>query len=120
MKVKLEKDFHFEAAHTLPKVGKDHKCFHMHGHSYRVQVTVEGDVDPALGWLFDHGLISDIIKPLVKQLDHKYLNDIPGLENPTAEYMAKWVWDKAKPHLPGLCQVVIHETPFTRCIYEGK
>jgi 6-pyruvoyltetrahydropterin/6-carboxytetrahydropterin synthase len=119
MKARLTKDFFFEAAQTLPKVPFDHKCGKMHGHSFRVEVSVEGEVDAATGWIYDHAQISEAMKPLVAQLDHAYLNDIPGLENPTIELMAAWFWEKLTPLCPGLCEIVIHETPWARCSYRG-
>lgn len=120
MKVRLTKDFTFEAAQTLPTVPPGHKCRRMHGHSFKVEISVEGEVDPASGWLYDHARISDAAKPVIDALDHSYLNDIPGLENPTIENMAAWLWKKLEPLCPGLCEIVIHETPVARCIYRGQ
>ncbi|MDX2226271.1 MAG: 6-carboxytetrahydropterin synthase QueD [Verrucomicrobiae bacterium] len=120
MKVKLVKEFGFEAAQTLPSAPEGHKCRQMHGHSFRVEIAVEGEVDPQTGWFYDHAEITRAMKPLVDQMDHAYLNEIPGLENPTIELMADWLWKKLAPQLPGLCQIVIHETPTARCVYEGK
>jgi len=119
MTVTLTKDFRFEAAHTLPKVPPDHQCARMHGHSYKVEISVNGPVDGASGWLMDHGEISNLVKPIIAELDHRYLNDIPGLENPTFEQLAVWLWGRIKPMLPGLCEVVVHETPTSRCSYRG-
>jgi 6-pyruvoyltetrahydropterin/6-carboxytetrahydropterin synthase len=119
MRVQLTKDFQFESAQTLPKVPADHKCGKMHGHSFKVEISVQGEVDPATGWVYDHARISRAMKPLVDQLDHAYLNDIPGLENPTIENMAAWFWEKLAPLCPGLCEIVIHETPTARCVYRG-
>lgn len=120
MHVRLCKDFRFEAGQTLPKVPAGHKCANFHGHSFMVQVSVEGAVDPETGWLYDHALIGDAMRPLLDQLDHAYLNEIAGLENPTIENMARWFWEKLAPQCPGLCEIVIHETPTARCIYRGK
>jgi len=119
MKVRLTKDFQFEAAQTLPKVPEGHKCARMHGHSFKVEVSVEGEVDPATGWVYDHAQISRAMRPLIEQLDHGYLNEISGLENPTIELMADWFWQKIEAQLPGLCEIVIHETPTARCTYRG-
>ena len=119
MSFTLTKLFHFEAAHTLPNVPPDHQCARMHGHSYKVEVSVSGPVDPAAGWLIDHAEISRVVKPLIGELDHRYLNDIPGLENPTFEQLAVWLWRKLKPSLAGLSEIAIHETPTSRCIYRG-
>ncbi len=120
MRCRLTKDFQFEAAQTLPKVPADHKCGRMHGHSFKVEISVEGVVNPETGWVYDHAVISRAMKPLVADLDHSYLNDIPGLENPTIENMAAWFWQKLTPLCPGLCEIVIHETPSARCVYRGE
>ena len=87
MRARLTKDFTFEAAQTLPKAPEGHKCRRMHGHSFKVEVSIEGEVDPTVGWIYDHANISDAMKPLLKTLDHTYVNDIEGLENPTIENM---------------------------------
>lgn len=116
---RLTKDFRFEAAQTLPKVPPEHKCGRMHGHSFKVEVTVEGPIDPETGWVYDHARISRVMGPLLDVLDHAYLNDIEGLENPTIELMAHWFWGKLAPELPGLREIVIHETPSARCSYSG-
>lgn len=120
MRARLTKEFNFEAAQTLPKVPPGHKCAKMHGHSFRVEVSIEGEVDPKTGWIYDHAWISDAMQPLVEELDHAYLNDIPGLENPTIELMAAWFWSRLADKCRGLCEVVIHETPTARCSYRGE
>ncbi len=120
VKVRLSKDYNFEAAHTLPNVPPDHKCARMHGHSYKITVTVEGPVGEASGWLMDHSEISDVVKPVIAELDHRYLNDFAGLENPTFERLAGWLWERLAPGLPGLAEIVVHETPTARCIYRGE
>ncbi|OAI41771.1 6-pyruvoyl tetrahydropterin synthase [Verrucomicrobia bacterium SCGC AG-212-E04] len=119
MSFRLTKDFRFESAQTLPSAPAGHKCAKMHGHSFKVEISVEGEIDPATGWVYDHAKISAAMRPLVDQLDHAYLNDIPGLENPTIELMAIWFWQKLSPQLPGLAEIVIHETPKARCSYRG-
>lgn len=120
MKARLAKDYRFEAAQTLPKAPANHKCRLMHGHSFMIEIIVEGETDPETGWIYDHAEISKAMNPLLDQLDHSYLNDIPGLENPTIELMCKWFWDKLAPQLPGLVEIVLHETPTARCIYRGE
>jgi 6-pyruvoyltetrahydropterin/6-carboxytetrahydropterin synthase len=120
MHVRLTKDYSFEAAQTLPNVPADHKCRGMHGHSFKLEVSVEGEVDPATGWFYDHAQISKAMNPLLELLDHSYLNEIPGLENPTIEIMCAWFWERLAPQLPGLAEIVIHETPTARCAYRGK
>jgi 6-pyruvoyltetrahydropterin/6-carboxytetrahydropterin synthase len=120
MRARLTKDFTFEAAQTLPKAPDNHKCRRMHGHSFKVEISVEGEVAPVTGWVYDHAEIGAAMKPLLQMLDHAYLNDIAGLENPTIENMAAWFWKKLQPQCPGLCEIVIHETPTARCVYHGE
>ena len=120
MQVRLIRDFTFEAAHLLPKAPEGHKCRRLHGHSFRVEVTVEGEVDPATGWLLDYGEIRRLVEPLRAQLDHYYLNEVTGLENATSENLARWIWDRLKPSLPSLAKITVHETCEARCEYEGK
>lgn len=119
MHVQLSKSFTFEAAHALPTFPADHKCRRLHGHSFRVEVHVAGEVDPALGYLVDFGRISAACEPLRERLDHRYLNEIEGLENPTAENLARWIWERLRSELPLLAAVVIHETCTSRCEYRG-
>jgi 6-pyruvoyltetrahydropterin/6-carboxytetrahydropterin synthase len=120
MRVELSKTYTFEAAHRLPQVPPDHKCFRLHGHSFRVEVRVAGEVDPRTGWLVDFGEISAIVEPLLKsELDHRTLNDVPGLENPTSELLCVWLWQRLQPRLPGLSDVIVHETCTARCRYRG-
>ena len=119
MRVRLTRDFTFEAAHLLPKAPEGHKCRRLHGHSFRVEVVVQGEVDPATGWLLDYGDIKDVVEPVRQELDHYYLNEIPGLENPTSENLSAWIWKRLKPRLPTLARLVVHETCEARCEYEG-
>ena len=120
MRARLVKEFRFEAAQTLPNVPGDHKCRKMHGHSFRVEIVIEGEVDPDIGWIYDHARISRAMNPLLEELDHAYLNEIEGLENPTIELMAAWIWKKIESRCPGLCEIVIHETPTARCVFRGE
>lgn len=120
MRVRLSRDFTFEAAHVLPKAPEGHRCRRLHGHSFRVEVVVEGDVDPETGWFLDYGVIRGQVEPLRAKLDHNYLNEIPGLENPTSEQIARWIWERLLPGLPSLTKVVVQETCESRCEYEGK
>lgn len=119
MTVRLTKSFHFEAAHALPTFPDGHKCRRLHGHSFRFDVVVEGQVDPAKGYLIDYGEIKQVVGPLIQQLDHYYLNEIPGLENPTSEILARWIWDRLKPALPLLAQIIVYETCTSSCEYCG-
>jgi 6-pyruvoyltetrahydropterin/6-carboxytetrahydropterin synthase len=120
MRVRLSKTFRFEAAHDLPTFPPDHKCRRLHGHSFRFEVIVEGDVDSEKGYLIDYGDIKRAAEPLVKRLDHFYLNEVEGLSNPTSEVLARWLWDHLKPALPMLAEIVVHETCTSRCEYRGS
>jgi 6-pyruvoyltetrahydropterin/6-carboxytetrahydropterin synthase len=120
LKVQLEKTFRFEAAHFLPKVPDCHKCRRIHGHGYVIDVAIEGEVDPELGWLIDFGDLAIAWEPIHATLDHQLLNDIEGLENPTAELLALWIWERLKPSIPMLSRVTIHETCASRCSYFGE
>jgi len=119
MKVRLVKQFHFEAAHDLPTFPPDHKCRRLHGHSFRFDVVVEGEVDPAKGYLIDYGDITQAADPLVRRLDHYYLNEIEGLSNPTSEMLARWIFDRLKKSLPELSAIVVYETCTSSCEYRG-
>ena len=121
MRVELIQDFHFEAAHRLPMVPSDHKCFRMHGHSYRIEVLIAGEVDARLGWLVDFGEIAARVEPVLKaELDHRVLNEVPGLENPTSEILSAWLWKRLSPVVPQLTAITVHETCTARCIYRGE
>lgn len=120
MRVRLSKTFHFEAAHDLPTFPDGHKCRRLHGHSFRFNVVVEGEVDPAQGYLIDYGDIKAAAEPIVRQLDHYYLNEIEGLSNPTSEVLAEWLFHKLKPALPLLSAVIVYETCTSECEYGGK
>lgn len=117
--IELVKDFRFEAAHYLPNVPEGHKCRRMHGHSFRGEVAVRGRTDPSTGWLIDFADLKRTVDPVVAQLDHYLLNDVSGLENPTAERVAVWIWEQLAPRLPLLHRVTIEETCTSRCHYFG-
>jgi 6-pyruvoyltetrahydropterin/6-carboxytetrahydropterin synthase len=119
MDVELIKEYKFESAHRLPNVPPGHKCQRLHGHSFRMEITVVGAVDPRTGWFIDFGVLDEIVGPLVARLDHNYLNEIEGLENPTSEVLVRWLFDRIKPHLPSLQAVTLWETADARCIYRG-
>ena len=118
--MEIFKEFTFEAAHRLPNVAEGHKCARLHGHSFRVEIHVTGMPDSDAGWVMDFGDIKDAFKPLYDQLDHYYLNEIVGLENPTSENLARWIWVRLKPDLPGLSQIVVRETCTSGCVYRGE
>ena len=120
MRVQLVKEFSFEAAHSLPHAPEGHKCRRLHGHSFRVEVVLEGDVDPDTGWFVDYGDILAVVKPIVDDnLDHRFLNEVPGLENPTSEVLSRWLWDRIRPKLPALAEIVVRETCTVACRYRG-
>ena len=114
------KKFDIEAAHRLPKVPEGHKCARLHGHSFHVRISVEGPVQPESAWVMDFADIATAFRPLWQELDHHYLNDIDGLENPTSESIAQWIWTRLKPRLPQLYEVSIRETCTSGCIYRGE
>jgi 6-pyruvoyltetrahydropterin/6-carboxytetrahydropterin synthase len=119
MNARVFKEFGFEAAHRLPNVSSDHKCYRLHGHSFRAQVTVEGVVGDDSGWVVDFADVALACEPLRLQLDHHYLNEIEGLENPTSEVIARWIWERLAPALPGLRTVSVRETCTAGVEYEG-
>lgn len=117
--MEIFKSFTLESAHRLPNVPAGHKCARVHGHSFRVEIHVSGPVDPHLGWVMDFADVKAAFDPLYRQLDHHYLNDVPGLENPTSENLAKWIWQQLKPTLRQLSAVVVHETCTSGARYTG-
>lgn len=118
--MEIFRTFTFEAAHYLPEVPEGHKCRRLHGHSFRTDVYVQGEVDPKTGWLMDFQDIQRAFDPLEDQLDHRLLNEIEGLENPTSEHLARWIWARLEPRLPGLSRVIVRETCNVGCIYRGE
>ncbi len=118
--MEIYKEFNFEAAHLLPNVAPGHKCGRLHGHSFRVEVHVAGPLDSSLGWVMDYADIKTLVKPVIAQLDHYYLNDIPGLENPTSEIIARWLWLQIKVKLPQINKIIVKETCTSGCIYTGE
>lgn len=117
--MEIYRSFTFEAAHSLPNVPDNHKCRRLHGHSFQVTVHVTGPVGTDSGWVMDFADIKQACEPVYDALDHRYLNDIAGLENPTSEHIARWIWQQLKPELPQLSQVVVRETCTSGCIYRG-
>ncbi len=117
--MELFKEFSFEAAHRLPNVPAEHKCARLHGHSFFVRITVAGDVGETSGWVMDFAELSNRFRPILDQLDHYYLNEIPGLENPTSENLSKWIWQHLIDSLPELIAVEIRETCTSGCTYRG-
>ena len=118
--MEIYKEFTFEAAHHLPNVPAGHKCRRLHGHSFMVSIHVAGEVGETSGWVMDFSELKKAFKPIYNELDHYYLNEIKGLENPTSENIAKWIWPRLKPTLPNLCKIVIKETCTSGCVYMGE
>ena len=116
--MRLFKEFTFEAAHKLPLVDSKHKCFQLHGHSFKARIYIEGSINE-MGWVMDFTDLKEICKPWIEILDHSYLNEIAGLENPTSENIAVWLWDKLIKKLPELSAIEIMETCTSGCIYSG-
>ena len=117
--MEIFKEFTFEAAHFLPNVPPEHKCRRLHGHSYHVLIYVKGDAGENSGWVMDFGELKKHFNPIYDRLDHRYLNDIEGLENPTSENLARWIWNELKPQLPLLSKIEVRETCTSGCIYIG-
>jgi len=117
MSCRITKTFVFDAAHSLPRVPETHKCRRMHGHTYRVVVGLEGEIDPQMGWVQDYGEVSAAFGPLLEQLDHSCLNEVPGLENPTAERLAVWIYERLRDALPQLADITVCETPTSQAVY---
>ncbi len=112
--------YYIESARRLPKLPADHPCSRVHGHSFKVEIHVSGPMDAEMDWVVDFAELDAAFSPIHAQLDHHYLNEIPGLENPTTERMAQWIWQKLKPALPGLSKIVIQETHLSGCVYRGE
>jgi 6-pyruvoyltetrahydropterin/6-carboxytetrahydropterin synthase len=118
--MEIFKEFTIEAAHRLPNVPPGHKCARLHGHSFHISVHVRGPVDPHLGWVVDFADIKQAFAPIEEQIDHNYLNEIEGLENPTSENLARWIWLRLLPALPALSKIIVRETCTSGCIYTGE
>jgi 6-pyruvoyltetrahydropterin/6-carboxytetrahydropterin synthase len=119
MSTTIVREIRFEAAHYLPRTPAGHKCQRLHGHSYVVEIHVTGTLDPHTGWVLDFDDLSRAFEPIRMMLDHHTLNEINGLDNPTSEILAAWIWARLAPQLPGLSAVVVGETCTCRCIYTG-
>ena len=118
--MEIFKQFRIEAAHWLPNVPAGHKCGRMHGHSFEIEVHVSGPVDPKLGWVLDFVDIKAAFQPVEDRIDHYCLNEVDGLENPTSENLARWIWEQLRPALPMLSRIVVRETCTSGCVYTGK
>src|SRR5690606_10090964 len=116
MATEIYKVFHIEAAHRLPNVPAGHKCARLHGHSFRVEIHIGGEVDPALGWVMDFADLKQAVEPLYRQLDHNYLHEIEGLEDPPSEALAAWIWPRLQPDIPPLARIVVAATGPSACV----
>jgi len=117
--MEIFKEFTVEAAHRLPNVPDGHKCARLHGHSFRIEIHVSGMIDSTRGWVMDFADVKAAFQPIYDRLDHHYLNEIPGLENPTSENIAVWIWQKLVGALPSLSGVIVRETCTSGCVYRG-
>jgi 6-pyruvoyltetrahydropterin/6-carboxytetrahydropterin synthase len=119
-RIELRRSYSFEAAHSLPNVPSAHKCARVHGHSYRIDIVVEGSIDSELGWLIDFAAIDEVARPVIEALDHRYLNELPGLENPTSENIAIHIWSQLGAVLPDLSAIIVCENERSSCTYRGQ
>ncbi|MDD9933836.1 MAG: 6-carboxytetrahydropterin synthase QueD [Myxococcales bacterium] len=121
MRTEIERTFRIEAAHRLPHVPEDHKCARLHGHSFHITLHVAGPVDARLGWVIDFAEIDEAFAPLFKQLDHHYLNEVEGLDNPTSELLARWVLERVVLPAPAMLRAVtVAETCMARCTVHAE
>jgi 6-pyruvoyltetrahydropterin/6-carboxytetrahydropterin synthase len=118
--MKISQAFRFEAAHRLPNVPETHRCHRLHGHSYRVELVLSGPIDPRTGFVVDFFEVEAAFAPLLQALDHRCLNEVQGLENPTAEHIAIWIWQRVKAKLPQLAAVKVYETADCWAEYDGR
>jgi len=119
-KTTICKTFKFDAAHRLPRVDEGHKCGNLHGHTFAIEVHLEGEIDGTKGWLLDFNELCAAVEPEIDRLDHAVLNEVEGLENPTSENLAAWFWDRLAGRLPQLSLIVVRESPSSACFYDGR
>ncbi len=117
LKIEIKKTFEIESARFLPFLPKSHPCSQTHGHSFKVTLTLRGLVDAKLGWLLDYNDIDKLVAPVLKRIDHKLLNKVPGLSNPTTENLSVWLYNTIKPKCDELVQVTLKETSDTECSF---
>lgn len=115
----IYKEFEFDAAHNLTQVPEGHKCSNLHGHTFKLIVFLRGNINPDRGWVVDYGDIKEAMEPLLEQLDHAVLNELPGIQNPTSENLCVWIWERLKPAIPQLFKIELKETKSSGCIYQG-
>ena len=117
MDFELKQQFQIESARFLPNLPPEHPCSRMHGHSFKIILTLKGPLHPKLGWVCDYHEIEKVTKPILQELDHQTLNNVPGLENPTSEKLAVWLYEKIRVKLPLLTRISVQETASTECSY---
>lgn len=120
MQAELVRTFYFDAAHSLANAPPGHKCRRIHGHGYRVDIHVVGPVNPRTGWVIDFGEIDRAVEPIISQLDHHMLNELPGLANSTSEMIAQYIWDGLAGNIPQLSAITVWESDKSRCTYRGE
>lgn len=120
MKFELKQHFQIESARFLPRLPVSHPCSRTHGHSFKIVLSLVGDADPQSGWLIDYNEITETAKPVLNEIDHRLLNDVPGLENPTTENLCRWLFEKLRSRLPALRRVGVMETATTECWYPAE
>lgn len=120
MLVELKQHFQIESARFLPHLEATHPCSRMHGHSFKIVLTIKGPLHPQFGWVMDYNDITSVMQPILKEIDHRILNEIVGLENPTSELLAQWIYNRVIHHIPLLTEVSVSETPTTEAIYRGQ
>ena len=111
---RLVQTIRFESARKLTKVPKNHPCSNLYGLAFKLEIHLEGEIDYSTGFVTDFNNIEEIFKPIKNKLDHNYLNDIKGLENPTSEILVEWIWKKLNPNLKGLVKLVLWENEVSR------
>ena len=118
--MKIFRTYIFHSARYIPTLDENHPCSKMHGHTFKMAVEINGPIDKKIGFVMDFYDIDKIVNNhIIKFIDHKILNEIDGLSNPSSEYLAIWIWEKLKPHLPLLSTITISEEHGTGMIYKG-
>ncbi len=120
MAIEIFREFVLESARRLPNLPANHPCAVMHGHTFRIQIHIQGPIQPETGWVMDFSELDSHVQTLRGELDHRVLNEVAGLENPTTELLARWIWQRLQPSVPGLSRIVIQENPNSGCVYTGE
>ena len=116
----ITKDYPDDTLSRLSETGRWRVNIHVGRHRFADLLGEEPTAPGAeTGWIMDFGDVKAAFQPIYDRLDHHYLNDIPGLENPTSENLAVWIWNELKPSLPALSEITVHETCTSGCRYRG-